>query len=227
MQVKRVPGTVFDKSNTKTITGTRFTCIYEDVSGGLWSGTDEGELMRFRDGEFTEFTTELVWVPCAVHKIQGNQKGEILVLTDRGFYFWQGDKFTPFFPEKDPHQTAIFLGSSGATWILDNQGLHQNRDGKVTSYPIKINFAENLIYDRCLYEDRYGVFWVCTVENGLYCIKDEAITHYPFPTNLYKTPSVEAQPISKNHLMSACMDKEGNLWIATLRGLVRRSEERR
>ncbi len=213
--------TVFDKSTTETITGTRFTSIYEEVSGALWAGTDEGELMRYQNGEFTAFVDAQGWKPSAVHKIQGNQKGEILVLTDLGHYFWQGDKFVPYLPEKDHHKTAIYLGPSGTTWILDDQGLHRNRDGQVTNFPVKITFADNLIYDRCIYEDRRGALWVCTARDGIYCVKDGAIAHYPFPSHLFKAASPTTQPLNQNHVMSACVDKEGNLWIATLQGLVR------
>jgi ligand-binding sensor domain-containing protein/signal transduction histidine kinase len=213
--------TVFDRSNTKTITGTRFTTVYEDVFGSLWAGTDEGELMRYRNGEFTAFTAEQGWLGSAVHKIQGNQNGDILVLTDLGYYFWQGDKFTRYLNADEHLKTAIYFAPSGATWMLNEQGLQRNRDGKTERYAVKINFAQNLIYDRCLIEDRLGALWVGTAQNGIYCVKDDSITHYPFPNYLFNPSPNAAQPATPNHVMSGCFDRDGNLWLGTVRGLIR------
>jgi signal transduction histidine kinase/ligand-binding sensor domain-containing protein len=213
--------TVFDRSNTKSITGTRFTAVYEDVFGSLWAGTDEGELMYYLNGEFTALSADQGWITSAVHKIQGNQKGEILVLTDLGYYIWQGDKFTPYLNENDHRKTIIYLSPSGTTWMVNEQGIHKNRDGKVDHYPVKINFDESLIYDRCLVEDQLGTFWLVTAQNGIYCVKDSAVTHYAIPNQLFTGASDDTQPKNPNHVMSGCVDREGNLWIGTFKGLIR------
>src|SRR6266478_5463511 len=44
---------VFDKANTKGLTSVRFSALFEDADGSLWSGTEDGGLTRYHNGTFT------------------------------------------------------------------------------------------------------------------------------------------------------------------------------
>src|SRR5215813_8950326 len=49
--------TVFDKSNTPAITNNRFIALHEDNDGTLWAAAEQGEVVSYRNGVFTSYTS--------------------------------------------------------------------------------------------------------------------------------------------------------------------------
>src|SRR5262249_22553099 len=49
---------VFNRGNTQGISSNRFLRLYEDASGDLWAGTDDGGVVRYHDGHFTSYGKE-------------------------------------------------------------------------------------------------------------------------------------------------------------------------
>lgn len=45
--------TIFNSANTPALTSNRILALYEDNTGVLWIGTEAGEIVSFRDGQFT------------------------------------------------------------------------------------------------------------------------------------------------------------------------------
>ncbi|HEX9005637.1 MAG TPA: two-component regulator propeller domain-containing protein, partial [Blastocatellia bacterium] len=50
--------TVFNHANTRELTSQRLKTLSEDSQGNLWISSEEGPLMRHRDGSFLTFTTK-------------------------------------------------------------------------------------------------------------------------------------------------------------------------
>src|SRR5689334_24733087 len=48
----------FDLANTRALSSDGVPLLYEDRLGDLWLGTDDGGVMRYREGEFQSFGTE-------------------------------------------------------------------------------------------------------------------------------------------------------------------------
>src|SRR5258708_1344121 len=49
---------VFNTGNTPGIKNNRFMIFYEDRDGNLWITTEESGITRYKDGQFTTYTTE-------------------------------------------------------------------------------------------------------------------------------------------------------------------------
>lgn len=50
------PFTVFNHANTRELTSQRLKTLSEDRQGNLWISSEEGPLMRYRDGGFPSLT---------------------------------------------------------------------------------------------------------------------------------------------------------------------------
>lgn len=61
-----------------------------------------------------------------------------------------------------------------------------------------------------IYQDSQKNTWVCTMEDGLYCYKENTLKH------IYRQDS---NTIASNNVRSCCEDDKGDLWIATSAGL--------
>ncbi|HSE26560.1 MAG TPA: two-component regulator propeller domain-containing protein, partial [Pyrinomonadaceae bacterium] len=49
---------VFNKSNTKGISYSRFDTLFEDRFGTLWAVTDDNQLVKYQAGIFTTYTLQ-------------------------------------------------------------------------------------------------------------------------------------------------------------------------
>src|SRR5213596_2809565 len=72
--------TVFNRGNTEGLKNNYIYALHEDHDGSLWIGTGGGGLTRFRDGEFTTYSTR--------DGLSGNDLRSIC--EDRAGYLWVG-----------------------------------------------------------------------------------------------------------------------------------------
>lgn len=89
---------VFDKSNSPGITGNRFMALHEDRTGNLWAGTEDGGLVRYRDGVFTNWTTKDGLPGMRVDRIDEDDTGAIWIYTDQGIAVWRAGQLTKIEP---------------------------------------------------------------------------------------------------------------------------------
>lgn len=85
--------TVFTKVTRPEILSNRFTMLHEDRAGNLWIGTEEGGVLRYRDGAFTGWSSRDGLPGNYVDFIDEDESGNILVFTDRGAVQWRNGKF--------------------------------------------------------------------------------------------------------------------------------------
>ncbi|MGH9844612.1 MAG: sensor histidine kinase [Blastocatellia bacterium] len=86
--------TVFTKVTQPEFTGNRFTVLHEDRAGHLWIGTEEGGVLRYRDGVFTSWTTKDGLPGNYIDRIDEDEAGAILIFTDQGAAQWRDGSFT-------------------------------------------------------------------------------------------------------------------------------------
>ncbi len=84
---------IFDKSTSPDIKGTRFSCLFEDRSGNLWAATEDGGLIRHRNGEFRSWTTNEGLPSQWVDRVDEDATGAIWAYTDKGRAVLRGDRF--------------------------------------------------------------------------------------------------------------------------------------
>ncbi|MGH9841532.1 MAG: ligand-binding sensor domain-containing protein [Blastocatellia bacterium] len=208
--------TIFDKSNTKGMTTNRCYSLFEDAEGTLWIGTEEGGLIRYRDGAFAAFTMADGLPDDWVQQIQTDTNGNLLVTTKSGIAQWRDGRFIPFTQQGLINKPKVYLGRSGARWEWDQAGLHRGKDGQESTY--KITLEQSKPTHPILYETRNGDLWGKQGLQALFRISNGAIIRYTEKDGL---------PANIENFWAILEDRHGNLWFGTNKaGLLRYKDGR-
>jgi ligand-binding sensor domain-containing protein len=88
--------TVFNTSNSPGISSNRFLRLYEDGSGDLWAGTDDGGVVRYHEGHFTSYGKEQgLTSPIVIYQTEDAHGHLIVFLTDGPAMRLTEGKFLP------------------------------------------------------------------------------------------------------------------------------------
>src|SRR6185436_934773 len=129
--------TVFDKGNTRGINTNRFTTLFEDASGTLLIGTEDGGLTRYRDGAFVTYTTSDGLPHNWVSRMRDDGNGGTTVATGGGVVRYLDGQFLPHSPKPgEPRDRFGYRDSSGTLWYFDADKIYKTTDGLLTSYPL-------------------------------------------------------------------------------------------
>jgi signal transduction histidine kinase/ligand-binding sensor domain-containing protein len=130
---------------------------------------------------------------------------------------WGHGSFTPYFNDHltNPADSAVVdvaAGSSGEIWASfglagSKQGVQHFSDGKWSSYIVP-GFDGGTVPDANLYVDKRRALWIGTKSNGLYRMHDGVADHYG-----------TADGLTGHYVLLTYEDREGNVWVATDRGL--------
>jgi signal transduction histidine kinase/ligand-binding sensor domain-containing protein len=126
--------------------------------------------------------------------------------------------FTSYFPEQltDPAggggAVDVAVDPSGSVWasfdgVGPRLGVQRYTDGKWTSFVVP-GFDGSTVRSHTLFVDRERTLWIGTESNGLYHVHDGHADHYE-----------RSDGLSGNGIGLMYEDREGNLWVATDRGL--------
>jgi ligand-binding sensor domain-containing protein len=191
--------TVFDQGNSKGLRSNRFKSLYVDGAGTLWAGTDDGGLVRYRDGAFTSLTTADGLPDNDVSRVQSDGAGGLLMITLKGWVRYHDGAFSLYSPD-NVSLFKVYFGPSGTRWTWDAAGLHQARDGHEITYAVPADLISSVWM---LYEDRTGTLWVVSSILGVFRVKDGTVTRYGAKDGLPSNVNV------------VCEDRLGNIWFGT------------
>jgi signal transduction histidine kinase/ligand-binding sensor domain-containing protein len=194
--------TVFDKSNTPAITNNRLTALYEDKDGTLWAGADQGEVVAYRDGVFTSYTSTEGPRGDPISHFSRDFNDELLIVAGKGSYYLRAGKFISAPPEYSDPKLRLYRGPSGTRWTVDARGARQVKDGREVYYPIKFDWDE-VIIGLEVYEDSQGNLWVGD-HAGVYRLRDGQATRYTAADGL--PPRTVMRP--------QCEDDDGGVWFS-------------
>ena len=210
-----------EANNPNSLGGVYITALFEDRSGGLWIGVDQG-LDRF--DPVTEIFTHFHSNPAdpatlagAVEHIAQDRDGMLWLATRNGLDRLDpaSGRFTHY--RNDPNNPRslssndvryVLEGKQGTLWVATAMGLEalDHRSGGVTRYP---TFQDPPL-DR-IYEDRSGTLWVGSTRAGGVASLDPKtglLTRYAWFDE--KTRSARAGWCYAIH-----EDRYGMLWLAT------------
>ncbi len=188
----------------------RITCIYEDLSGRLWVGANDG-VSYFNNGRFKTYEDKLSFLKRDVWAIHEDHTGNLWFGTDAGLVRLKEGKFTKYTTKDGLSYDVIrslFEDRSGTLWIGTDQGLTRLKDGVFTTYTEHDGFIGNQV--RAMHEDGDGGLWIGTYDGGLYRLKDERLTRYTTKEGLHD-----------NGVFQILEDDAGNLWMGCNRGIYR------
>jgi len=191
--------------------------IYEDSSGVLWVGTQDGWLARYE--------------PEADQFINYQVGSHVLALfEDRAGIFWIGTQNPGLLQfDRETGMPAVIREGGPYTLFYEDQvgslytfctgdGLSRyNREQERFELVLETEVSVS-----SLVEERPGVFWIGTPGEGLilYDLTTEQYT-------TYSSDSGDPAGISDNWIYPLCIDMSGSLWVGTNNGLHRLDPETR
>jgi signal transduction histidine kinase/ligand-binding sensor domain-containing protein len=198
--------------------------ILEDHAGAIWITRSHGTAAT--DGTLCRIVGEDV--KCyAKNESEGNpaQFGLGLAEDSSGnIWFgcqmlcrWNGSSISHYLQEQMDHPTgegavALAAGPDGSIWVAmdgvgPGLGVRYYTGGSLKSYVVP-GFDGATIRAEVLLRDRRQTLWVGTESQGLYHVHDGHADHYG-----------AAQGLTGDEVRSIYEDREGNLWIATDKGV--------
>ena len=217
-----------DNNVEGSLTHNLIRSLYDDSNGAIWVGTQGGGLNKLDAS-----TNKFIKVD-KVGKNTINSEEISSILQDRQGIYWIGtwgsginkidfNKKTIELYKHDPSNTKgpldnriqkVYEDKFGMFWVGTENGLSQFNasDNTWKSFANKPNdpnsLISNTIQGQAFLEQEDGTLWIGTW-SGLNKISPDrkTITHYTTENKL-----------SSNHVISACLDRSGNLWLGTFGG---------
>jgi signal transduction histidine kinase/ligand-binding sensor domain-containing protein len=208
---------VFDTASGRGFKSNRCSALFEDRRGDLWVGTEDNGVMRYRDGQFTTYTTADGLPRNDVRAIGETAAGDLVIVTYAGTAQWRDTGFVAYLDnDKSVTYPYVELDRLGGLWYGDGNSIRRATPQETTAYPLDQRLSPAGF--AAVFQDRQGAFWVNTKEitigpaqRGLYYIKGDK-------TRVY-TPKDGLAASAVNCFFE---DREGNLWMGTIEsGLLR------
>jgi signal transduction histidine kinase/ligand-binding sensor domain-containing protein len=234
---------IFDKSNSRGITGNRFAAIVKGEGGDLWLGGEDGSLTRYHQGQFTTLIEPQGVPPHSVGGLTADANGGVWILRNGTIFQWHSDRdrFEPI--QNDDHLTYSALAWVGTGfWAIKGQQLICFVRGQLTSHPLPTGFAIADIKKVAVGWD--GVVWFDLSGNRMGRLTDGEMQEGPSPMlggfkdkrhpwkvmidgtlnrSLLLPSEGSEKPIQYNAIIE---DDEHNLWVGSEgRGLFRVQEQ--
>jgi len=216
------------------------TCLHEDRQGILWVGTYTGGVNRLERGEgkrgrFTRFKT----IPGDISSLGNNfvmsifedSMGNLWLGTIGGgldrfdrktgtFTHYRSRASDPFSLSEDDVMCIyedrfqrLWIGTIGGGNLMDRISGKFKRYVHVPGAPRSLN--NNFV--RVIYQDQSGVLWIGTNGGGLNRFSGK--NNNPAPSHLDFIHYEEKDGLPSNVILGILEDKQGNLWLSTVKGL--------
>lgn len=204
--------TVFGTGDISGLKSTRFARLFQDASGNMWVTCEYGGLFRYKDGEFSSYTTADGLPDNKVLNVRDDESGYVRLDTPKGLVWWKDGRFVQQAPFETPYKGFGLDARGGAAWFFEDAALHRVENGQVTA---KLAMPGLTFYDiKSHYESKSGDLWIGLGNGTLIHYASGVVVHYGAKEHL---PEKRVNVITE--------DAEGNIWIGFSRsGLVRFSK---
>lgn len=208
--------TVYDRQN-----GLGSAFIYQitrDVNGNLWFGTESNGVFKFSNGFFKNYSIKEGLLDNKVAAVLPLKDGSVWFGTDKGISVLKNDKLESIsygntFKQEAPIN-CFYIDSKNIIWVGGQNGLcSMKKNGNTyatTYYKLPSQTTEKggcAVWS--IIEDDKGTIWAGTYLEGLYKLENNQ-----FKRQLISSPD----PIAT--ALDLCKDKHGNLYAATMNGVM-------
>lgn len=187
--------------------------VLEDRFGTLWASTRLGGLARLKGNRFEALPAEDLDPARKTWCLYETRDGSVWAGTSVGaFQYRDGRRVARLNgPEalSNDDVRAIAEDRAGRLWIGTSYGLNLRVDGRTTSFTTMTNL-EAIEVVIALHVDRQDDLWIGTETRGLFRLHNGRFTQYSTQDGLVS-----------NSIQGLQEDAEGQLWIATSRGIMR------
>src|SRR6478672_6336982 len=166
--------TVFNSANSEELPSNRIVGLKEGRDGALWLTTEQGHVVRFRDGRFTNIAFES-GKPAGVPILLVDSLGVVWVATQEGLWMLRRDRLervgrgtldAPVTTILQRRDRSLWVGTIGAG-VFRVTGETQVRK-VVTDPAIDTDFIGRLV------EDASGTLWIAG-NRGLWSLRDRTV----------------------------------------------------
>lgn len=195
----------FDRA-TPGIGSLRVRALHEDPEGTLWAGTEDGMLMRYRDGQFRTYGAKDGFVAEQVFSIENGHDGALWVTSVGRMTRFDGQRFETFVPGDLPRNVRPHLRSNGwqgIWWSQDADGIHCFSRGRSSLCLAASHLPASPVIN--VSADIRDGFWIHTASDGVVRVRGGDIRRYTVADGLPAGP-VEGLMFE---------DREGALWWGT------------
>ncbi len=230
--------------------------IFEDSKGHIWLGMIRKGLCRFDGSRFTFFNMDNGLLSDIIYAINEDNKGRIWIGTRDGLNMYDGTKFHPYTDLGGLASNTVYdiKADGDHLWISTLGGISRFNGKSFRNFGIDEGLTHNISYVSVLsgnevwagtYDgisvisgdsvtnrnpsyglantrvqhmsrDRKGRVWVCTFGRGVVTLDADTVTN-SFTTD---------DGLASNHVFTSQLDREGNFWFGTDKGLSRYSGNR-
>ena len=185
--------TVFNKTNTKEIQGSRFISLCESASGDLWAVTLDGGGVRYRNGRFDTFTTTEGLLSNIVMPVDEDNDGTIWFYHEKGLSKWKDGKLTPTATVPRPPVEGCNIefalpargGEFQGLWCRKSKRWSRFAYGRWQELPLPPHSADaETLKIEWVHEDSKRQLWF-NIRDRLtesYCLTDKGISVYKVPS---------------------------------------------
>lgn len=205
--------TVFNTANSKGLTTNRLKFLAETADGSLWTSGEESDLFRYRNGEFSSFTTDNNLPGNRIFSLfAGKAENRLRILTDKGLSVWKDENFTADNSLDSPSSVERYfalLDNTGAFCQIKNGvGTRYAPDGGVAQYKLSDDSPDMLL--TLVHQARDGAFWVGT----FFRKEPRRATVYIFKNGETTVLSSDKDGLPSAFVNQVLEDRKGNVWLA-------------
>ena len=193
--------------------------ITEDRFGNIWVGTWGGGISKITKGKILTFNPPNGLIDKKIRYLFEDREGNILIGTnENGLLIHKGEQFIAYNEKSgiiDDQIWSILEDSEGVFWFGTNEGITTYDPKSLLENPYVTYTTQNGLVDnhiRFIKEDKNKDIWIGTWGGGIlkYNRSNAKFTYLPRINN----------NIPKGGVTSLEIDKENNLWIGTIDGLI-------
>ena len=224
--------TTFEDLDRARIKSASITALCLAMDGTLCIGTDQGEVVRWSDGQFSALPIEEWPSGRSIRAISQGRNGEIWIASAGGLYrLWRGDvrSYTKNQGLLSDDVAALCEDNEGNMWIGTKKGLNCLRAGKMEAFTSINGFTNDPV--RSIWQDRERRVWICS-NHGLVSYNATGSGHnrpvsissdngvVGYETGQFFTYTT-THGLSDNFASAVYEDSQNNLWVGCSSGLNR------
>ena len=167
--------TVFNSANSEGLPSNRIIQLKEGRDGSLWLITEQGHVVRFRDGRFTNVAFETGKPSPSLAALFVDSLGTVWVGTPDGLWTLQADRLVRVGRGTlDARVTTIAQRRDGSVWVgTDGAGIFRvSSDHELTK--VETDPAVDRDFINRLVEDASGALWIGG-NQGLWVLRDRIV----------------------------------------------------
>lgn len=205
--------------------------LYGSETGGLWLGTESGELLHYEDDRFQPVLS----LGERINALLRDRRGSLWIGTyKRGVHRWRNGVDTVIGREMydAPRKImSLFEDCHGVLWIgTEGEGLYAWRDERLRRFTRRDGLPDNTCYG--MLEDDKGHLWVSSNQGvfrlnrrNVRAVLDGGESRFT-PLVLSYKDGVLSRECSGGYCPSCWRSRDGHLWFLTIRGICRIDPER-